>query len=84
MKEAEKASHTPEPLIRTIAGESFVPIDDYSVIKQQRDELLAALKKYGKHLDRCDSWPRHAHDQRFFSEMICDCGFDEAKARGKA
>lgn len=67
VKYCELIDATPENQHETMLYDTLV----------ERDQLRAALKKYGKHADRCDSRPRHAHDQRYFSEMICDCGLAE-------
>lgn len=47
------------------------------LLKQQRDELLAALKKHGKHEHSCRWW--------IHENYVCNCGLHEAitKAGGE-
>ncbi len=40
-----------------------------TALTAQRDELLAALREYGGHLENC------------FSAINCDCGFTAARAK---
>ncbi len=48
-------------------------------VNKQRDALLAALKKYGKHLQSCDTrFIADARSSEFYKE--CTCGFDQAIA----
>lgn len=69
-------------------NETSVPLYSEVVVHEllkRIETLQESLRKYGKHLDNCDSFPRHEYDQRLFSEMICDCGLSEAlgKTGGK-
>lgn len=69
-------------------NETSVPLYSSGVVYEllsRIETLQESLRKYGKHLDNCDSFPRHEYDQRLFSEMICDCGLSEAlgKAGGE-
>ena len=62
-------------------NETSVPLYSSGVVHEllkRIETLQESLRKYGKHLDNCDSFPRHEYDQRLFSEMICDCGLSEA------
>lgn len=61
-------------------NETSVPLYSSQVVHGLLDRVEAlreALKKYGKHLDNCDSFPRHEYDQRLLSEMVCTCGLDD-------
>ena len=52
-------------------------------LKQQRDDLLEALKKYGQHIDGCDICLTYYQNEITGRPSICTCGFEDALAKAK-
>lgn len=67
--EQQMGEHTPKWAVK------------YAALIEQRDQLFAALDKYGWHEHKCAAISDHSADVRW-PEVKCTCGFDAALALG--